>query len=534
MILSWIPLAIYYRPEQPIPQGYTIGMVFYLTLLIGYEALAFIQGAFKTSGVTRWRLIMVAVATGFVAGVFALAGLSTIASDWRSVTNTVSALFGMLSGVFYYLGFSPPRSLRRSWQLAEMHTFLQESIRTNPAEEKPILLLDRLAQFALRTVGGMRAVAGLWMDTQQQFTFNEKDQDLPELDHLLSEGILARAWASRKSRFLRLSNETNHVEKQIAEALDSRSVFFIPITKLDHPLGVLLVFMRYSSLFPDDDVEILRLLAEQSATDLEYARLLEDQRSLVDKLNKRTFQMEEANRELEAFAYTVSHDLRAPLRAVDGFARILNEDYRKLLPTDGEETLDLILQNSKQMGQLIDDLLTFSRLGRTEVVRDRINMKELTHEVIEDQLRNMNGRSIETRVADLPDVEANRGLMKQVLANLISNAVKFTRQRDKAEIEIGSEQRNGQTIYYVRDNGVGFDMRYVNKLFGVFQRLQNPEDYEGTGVGLAIVQRIIHKHGGRVWAEAEPGSGATFYFEVGEAEPSEQAGSVSTLTASEI
>jgi signal transduction histidine kinase len=535
MILSWIPFVIYYdnSPDNPIiPQPVILAVIIYMVIVISYEAWAFLHGAARTSGVTRWRLILVAAATGILALTLTISGIVRIVPPLAEYSPTLSAVLGLFASISYYLGFAPPRWLRRSWQLEEVHTFLQESIATNPAEEKPARLLDRLAQFALRTVGGMRAVAALWADTQHQFIFSEQDKDLPELDRLMSEGLIASVWASGKPRFVQLRNGISQAEQQLADALDARSVFIIPIRKLDHPLGMLLVFMRYSSLFPDDDTEILRLLAEQSATDLEYARLLEDQRALVDKLNKRTTQMEEANRELEAFAYTVSHDLRAPLRAVDGFARILNEDHRNLLPQDGAENLDLILQNSKQMGQLIDDLLMFSRLGRTEVIRDRISMKDLTHEVLDDQLRSANGRSIKTHIGDLPDADANRGLMKQVFANLISNAVKFTRQQENAEIEIGSEQLNGNTVYYVRDNGVGFDMRYSNKLFGVFQRLQNPEDYEGTGVGLAIVQRIIHKHSGRVWAEAEPGSGATFFFELGEVESPQQDVKASTPHAS--
>lgn len=539
LAISWLIFIVFaFLPDTQLPTPLLMLLVGYLVFLIGYEAWSFIRGAIGTKGVTRWRLILVAIATGFLTMVFALAGIVNFLPQAeaaetqgsaeqqeapnqitaREVAGILSGSSGMLSGLFFYLGFAPPRWLRRTWQLTELHKFLQSS--SIDLEESPQRLMARLADFAVRTVGGMKAIAGLWDDSTQSLIFEGQTAYQDALSTLIDEpNVTAKVWRERKPRFLSRSDASGASEARLASEIDSKSMFVIPVSKAEHPLGLLLVFMRYSSLFPDDDLDILRLLAEQSATDLEYTKLLEEQRVLVQKLNRRSDQLEEANRELEAFAYTVSHDLRAPLRAVDGFGNILHEDYRQLLPEDGKETLDFILQNSKQMGQLIDDLLMFSRLGRTQVVRETVKMKELVEEIVDDQMRTLNGRDIEIKVADLPETTANRNLLKQVLTNLISNAIKFTRARDHAEIEVGSQRdEQGQTVYYIRDNGVGFDMAYYNKLFGVFQRLQNPEDYEGTGVGLAIVQRVIRKHGGRVWAEAEPGKGATFYFTIGEPE----------------
>jgi|GEM_PF-2675988 len=519
MILSWIALAMYpTQSNPPLPQWMLLGLVAYLVLLFGYEAWAFISGAARTTGVTHWRLTLVAIATGLLAVIFLLAPISIALPDWQPVMQPVSGGLGLVSGMLFYLGFASPRPLRRYWQLSELHAFLQGSVETDLAEESAAQLLDRLAKFSLRVVGGVKATVGLWDETEQKLLVPENYRNLPSLDALLNQSLISKVWSNRQPLFIKVdAQDVSNLEGHLAESADASSVFIVPISKSNHPLGLLLVFMRYTSLFPEDDTEILRLLAEQSATDLEYAKLIDEQRVLVQKLNRRTSQLEEANRELEAFTYTVSHDLRAPLRAVDGFGRILNEDHRDVLPADGKETLDLILQNSKQMGLLIDDLLMFSRLGRSEVTREHINMKELVDEVLKLQLHGVNGRKIEVKVSDtLPDVEANRGLLKQALANLISNAIKFTRNREAAEIEIGYQSLNGEPIFFVKDNGVGFDMKYANKLFGVFQRLQNPEDYEGTGVGLAIVQRIIRKHGGQVWAEAVPDQGATFYFQLGE------------------
>jgi PAS domain S-box-containing protein len=221
-------------------------------------------------------------------------------------------------------------------------------------------------------------------------------------------------------------------------------------------------------------------------------------------------QLEAANKELEAFTYSVSHDLRAPLRHIDGFARILREDYGPQLDSPAQHYLDRVQQGAGQMGQLIEDLLAFSRTARQSIRRQSVSLQQLVEEV--QQTLDTGDRRIEWRLHLLPVAPCDPVLMKQVLLNLLANAVKFTRPRERAVIEVGAESRNGQPVLYVRDNGVGFPMKYADKLFGVFQRLHRQEDFEGTGVGLAIVQRIIHKHGGRVWAESELDRGATFYF----------------------
>lgn len=219
-----------------------------------------------------------------------------------------------------------------------------------------------------------------------------------------------------------------------------------------------------------------------------------------------------ANRELEAFSYSVSHDLRAPLRAMDGFSRILLEEYADGLPDDARRYLRLVRDNAGQMARLIDDLLTFSRLSRQELVRRPVDPAAIARQVVQDLAAMSAGRRVDVRIAELPSTQADPSLLRQVYANLLGNALKFTRERDTAVIEVGAMEHDGETVYTVRDNGVGFDMRYSDKLFGVFQRLHRAEEYEGTGVGLAIVQRIVHRHGGRVWGESAPGQGATFFF----------------------
>jgi light-regulated signal transduction histidine kinase (bacteriophytochrome) len=229
----------------------------------------------------------------------------------------------------------------------------------------------------------------------------------------------------------------------------------------------------------------------------------------------RTTQLDAANRELEAFSYSVSHDLRAPLRAVDGFSQAVLEDYGPQLPEDGQRQLRTIRYSAQRMGELIDDLLKFSQLNRQPLQKQRVATDELVRATLAEMETQVAGRQIEINLGPLPPCEGDPALLRQVWVNLLSNALKYSGKRAHAVIAIGCGGQPGERVYFVRDNGTGFDMRYADKLFGVFQRLHRVEDYEGTGVGLAIVQRIVQRHGGRIWAEAAVDRGATFYFTLG-------------------
>ncbi|MDP8209556.1 MAG: response regulator [Candidatus Stygibacter australis] len=237
---------------------------------------------------------------------------------------------------------------------------------------------------------------------------------------------------------------------------------------------------------------------------------------LEDRVKERTHQLEISIKDMESFSYTVSHDLKAPLRAISGFTYALYEDYFERLDDEGKGMIKIIVDSTRKMGELIEDLLEFSRLGRQNIVKTQIDMNKLFTSVYEEQKSLASEQKIDFVCHSLLPIAADESLLKHVISNLLANAIKFTNLRDPAKIEVGCYKEEQQVVYFVKDNGIGFDDQYSQKLFIVFQRLQNSENYEGTGVGLAIVDKVIHKHDGKVWAEAEEDKGATFYFSLPE------------------
>jgi PAS domain S-box-containing protein len=260
------------------------------------------------------------------------------------------------------------------------------------------------------------------------------------------------------------------------------------------------------------DLRVKERTNELQKTNEDLQSEIAERKEIEKLIELRTKLLEVTNKELESFSYSVSHDLRAPLRAIDGYTRMILRDQRDKLDDDAKRKFDLIRSNTQIMGKLIDDLLSFSRLGRLELNMSKLDMESLINDIwMELQIINPD-RKIDFKIKNVPSGWGDRTLIKQVYSNLLSNAVKYTKFKDKAYIETGGYTKGNENIYYIKDNGVGFDMKYYDKLFGVFQRLHSDDHYEGTGVGLAIVQRIIHRHGGRIWAEGKVEEGATFYF----------------------
>jgi signal transduction histidine kinase len=514
-VLTFSIFLLLFDFATPLPLAFALPIVVYFVYVEGYAAFAFVRGALTAAGVARRRLALAALGTALLAGLLLLAGINLLAPISPDLLDLLGRTFAIVIGMCYYLSYATPRWLRRTWQLSELYRFLH-TLGGQAAMEEADRLLDRLCAAAIRGTGAMAAVLALSDGSSPRLKLRapQASPALPDAlnDLTLRDGILGRVWREQHpmliSRLWELESEAAH----LAVSMHARMLYAVPIATAQRTWGLLLVFQQGYPLFAMDDLNLLTLLAEQSALLLSYVTSLNEQQRLNDELQQRTAQMEDANKELEAFAYSVSHDLRAPLRAIDGYTRILVEDYAPALDAEGHRVCSVVREETRRMGGLIDDLLAFSRLSRAPVQTSLINMQALAHSVFLELATDEERARIDFRVAPLPAASGDAALMRQVWSNLLSNAIKFSTKCEHARVEVGGREESGETIYFVRDNGAGFDMQYADKLFGVFQRLHNEREFAGTGIGLAIVQRVIHRHGGRVWAEGAPGQGATFYF----------------------
>lgn len=309
-----------------------------------------------------------------------------------------------------------------------------------------------------------------------------------------------------------VSDITTVEQTEILEQLSDegiRSYISLPLMVEGDLIGMVNLGADQTDAFREDYRHVAREVANQIAIGIRQARLLEQVQEQTERLEQR---VAERTAELESFTYSVSHDLRTPLRAIDGFARLLREQYADRLDDEGQRLLDIVYDSAQKMGTLIDGLLALSRMGRRDMRCRRVDMEALVHEVADDLLRTLEARAVDLHIGDLPPIYGDRSMLQQVFTNVLSNALKFTRHCTPARIDVTARETGDAIVYTVQDNGAGFDMAYADKLFGVFQRLHDESDFEGTGVGLAIVERIVQRHDGRIWAEGEEDNGASFFI----------------------
>jgi signal transduction histidine kinase len=513
LVLSWLILLL---APIPRPAPVTLALIAYFVFFEAYAAYGFVRQAAGSGGITRRRLFLVTAATALIALVILLAGVRLVSPISAQTIAGLSQLLTMAAALSYYFGFTPPRWLRRSWQLSELYQYLR--LAPGPGRRSPdqdVLLY--LCQTAVRLLGGPGAVAAVWQEPSQRLVIEAgqgmNGADLGDLD--VADGPIRQVWLTGEARVVLRPQHFGSTERELARSTAATAMLLAPIRGTDRTWGVLAVFLNHRPIFPADDLALLTLLAEQSAVALDYGQLLAAEHQLIERLNRNNAQLQAATKELEAFAYSVSHDLRAPLRAIDGFSDVLLSDYEREIDERAVQYLRRIRVAAQRMGQLIEDLLKLSRVTRSELRAERVNLSAMAWDIISDiQASEPDFRAQVTIAADLC-VTGDSHLLRIALENLLHNAYKFSSTRAQPEVTFGSlTAESDEMVFFVRDNGVGFDMAYADKLFGAFQRLHAYEEFPGTGIGLATVYRIVRRHGGRIWAEAAVNEGATFYFTV--------------------
>jgi signal transduction histidine kinase len=509
MLASW---GILIALDAPYPVPLTLLIVAYFAYVEGYAALAFMRGGLRTGGVTSWRLLLAAAGSGLLALVILLAGVNAAVPAGTGITTPISQLLALLAMLSYYAGFVPPRWLHQTWQLSELQRFLRE-MAGRSAAERATTTLDHLCRAGTRAVGGLAAVVVLWDETEQQLRIRASSNPRALSGALTgSDGVVQRAWRERQPLLARTPADFGPADAALAASVGAGALIVVPLVTVERAWGLLIVCHRRAPLFVEDDIQLLALFAEQSASTLAYAALLSEQQHLVAQLQQRSAQLEAANKELESFSYSVSHDLRAPLRSIDGFSQALLEDYGETLDAPGRHYLQRVRAATQRMAQLIDDLLSLARVTRSELHREAVDLSMLARSITAELQQREPQRQVECAIVEGVVAQGDRRLLQVVLENLLGNAWKFTGVHPCAHIEFGALTHEGQVAYYVRDDGAGFDMTYAGKLFGAFQRLHAMTEFSGNGIGLATVQRVIHRHGGRIWAEGAVEQGATFYF----------------------
>jgi signal transduction histidine kinase len=490
--------AVYGRmAPKPIQLAELIAFVVVWSGCVGEPSVRLWLNARRRTAVQRARMRQLSY--GYLAIIaILLAAVLTSALSTNPAVQIGLALSGLAIIPPLYAGFAPPAWLRRTWRHAEEANFqraVHDIVMFSPDQDT---LARRALEWAIRLSG---TDAGYFVRSG---------------DSILAIQGMTEDDARQVQKTVRSAQGRTVVE---LGGRPPRSAIVAPLPGSD--AAMILVSGPFTPVFGIDAEGWVKQYSSLVAAGLERTQLSgalrqanEELQLKVREVVERTRDLESANRELEAFSYTISHDLRSPLRAINGFTSILLEEYASSLPDDALGYLKRVKDNGEHMGNLVDDLLRYSRLGRQALRSQPVKPRAIVERVLEQLQPSMEGRKVDIVIGDLPACDSDPILLEQVYSNLLSNAIKYSRKREQARIEVGAlEPRNGEgPIYFVKDNGAGFDMAYSQKLFGVFQRLHRVDEFEGTGVGLAIVQRIVARHGGRVWAEAQVDAGATFYF----------------------
>ena len=484
--------------------GLVLFAFLYFIWLLGYTAWAFRQGSRAAGGVTHWRMQHAALGALLLAVVFIVAVLLAVWPASRAVAASLIPLAAIGAALNYYFAFAPPAWLRRMWQSSELYGLLSDRALAGGATSRNDVL-NRLCTFAVSAVGATGGAAAVWDDVGQALLTAVSRWGYLEPERPVPEGRLLEAWRSNRATLIQQ-------HEWVLPGGSAGSVYVVPIPCEVGPRGLLFVTLPRAALFVSDDLALLAAACNETGVQLDNLMMRERQQALITELGERSEELAAVNKELEAFSYSVSHDLRAPLRHISGFTDLLQKSPGPDLDERRLRYLRLISESAGKMGELIDSLLVFSRMGRAEMLHTRVDLNTVVRQAQRDVMQADPGRPVAWTIAELPTVAGDPAMLQLVFTNLLSNALKYSRTQDNASIQVGTNNGSGaDAVIYVKDNGVGFDMAYASRLFGVFQRLHRAEEFEGTGIGLANVKRIVTRHGGRVWAESELGKGATFF-----------------------
>jgi signal transduction histidine kinase len=484
----------------PLQFGVILAVVGMWCLSVGEPSIRMWLVARRLPVVQRLRLRALSAGYGGIV-VILLAAVSAGSVAAAPAVQLGFAMAALALVPLLYAGFAPPAWLRRTWRHKEEEQFRQATHDLLIFSPDTAALGAKALDWALRLAGARQG----FIEFPAGTVLARQGLSEAEVAPLLAE-------LRDKSGIVRLATTSG----------SARAVAIVSPLVTQKASGLLVLSAGpFTPVFGADEVAWIGQYATLVAAGLERVALVEAMAELnrtlahkVQEVLQQTAALEAANRELEAYSYTISHDLRAPLRAINGFTAILLEEHTAELSDQARDFLGRIGNSGKHMSELVDDLLAFSRLGRQRLRKQSVDTAEVVRRAWDQVSVGLDGRQVKIRIGELPNSESDPVLLEQVFVNLLSNAVKYSRTRPVATIEVGATVGGPvrATTFFVKDNGVGFDMQYVGRLFGVFQRLHRAEEYEGTGVGLAIVHRIVQRHGGRIWAEAAPDKGAAFYF----------------------
>ncbi len=503
-----------------------------------WGAASFWKEAQDTQGILHNRylfifagMLLVAVMIGFHLW-YIYRGRSPLADTLYTLTTAATA-------AAYFFGFEPPAFVRRYWQIIQINTFQSGIIGTlinKPADR----ILRYMAQASIRAVGGQHFIIVTYQPKEQRLSlmadeetvsFRITPEDLAALGQFPDE-------LRSKARYIRRRElSDDRLVANILDGFQANAMFIVPVVEFARAFTLVAVILRSGTLFVEEDLNIINGFAQQARAILENNTLIAETQDLVEELRdetgdleemvmqreqalrasegelyRRLVQMSALYRELEAFSYSVSHDLRTPLRAITGFSEALAEDYGEVLPQEGREYLQRITANSHKMADLMDSMLKLSKLSRTEMTLTEVDLTDTAVRVTHELRALYPSHDVAFQVDPGLVAQADSDLVRVLLTNLLSNAWKYTRGVSQPVVSLRHIKIDGETAFVVSDNGVGFEMAYSDKLFKPFKRLHPDEAFAGSGIGLAIVQRIVNRHGGRVWAESQPGAGAKFYF----------------------